>query len=381
MTDRTARDETFMRAALAEAAKGLGRTSPNPAVGCVVVKGGRIVARGHHRRAGLPHAEVEALSKLKGKAAGATVYVNLEPCCHTGRTGPCTEALIAARVKEVVLGMRDPNPLVNGKGIRALEKAGVKVRLGVLEHEARALNEAFVRWVSDGRPHVTLKAAVSLDGRIAPAGAPHGAPAWVTGEAARVEAHRMRDRVDAVLVGIGTVLADDPRLTTRVPRGRTARRVVLDSDARTPLAAKVLDAVPDAPTTTIFVADDADAARVRALESEGAVVIAVPRSPRGLDLAAVLAGLAKLGVTSLLVEGGADVFTSFLAARLVDRVRVFVAPSVLGAQATPFVHFLPEPLRLAEVSLTPFGSDVMVDGVPAWAVPASASRGHRKKAG
>ncbi|MGH7125315.1 MAG: bifunctional diaminohydroxyphosphoribosylaminopyrimidine deaminase/5-amino-6-(5-phosphoribosylamino)uracil reductase RibD, partial [Stellaceae bacterium] len=182
-----------MHAALDEARKALGRTSPNPAVGCVIVKADAILGRGHHRRAGLPHAEVEALAAVGKKARGSTLYVNLEPCCHTGRTGPCTDAIVAAGVREVVIGMRDPNPLVDGKGIATLERAGVKTRSGVLEPECRRLNEPFAMWVTSGRPQVTLKAAVTLDGKIAP-GAWADPPRWITSESAREEVHRMRDR-------------------------------------------------------------------------------------------------------------------------------------------------------------------------------------------
>src|SRR5579859_6889670 len=213
----TADDEKQMRQALAEAKKGLGRTSPNPAVGCLIVKEGKVLARGYHKQAGLPHAEIEALSRVsRGEARGSTLYVNLEPCCHQGRTGPCTEAIIAAGVSRVVVGMTDPNPLVNGRGIARLREGGIEVKQGVLEEECKRLNAPFARWVTAGRPHVTLKAAVTLDGKIADSAGRERQ--WVTGEDARAEVHRMRDAVDAVLVGANTVLRDDPLLTTRLPK-------------------------------------------------------------------------------------------------------------------------------------------------------------------
>jgi len=364
-----------MRAALDEARKAHGRTSPNPAVGCVIVKNGRVIARGHHRRAGLPHAEVEALRVAKKKAKGATLYVNLEPCCHEGRTGPCTEAVLAAGVKEVVVGMRDPNPLVNGKGLRILEKAGVKVRLGVLEHECRRLNEAFARWITSGRPHVTLKAAVTLDGRIAPA-AWDDAPRWITGDEARAEAHRLRDVSDAILVGAGTVLADDPLLTTRLKgrAGRTPRRVVLDARGRVPETARVLAPVDGAAPTTVFLGHDVPRAREEALARAGAEVVRLDTRENAFSIAAVLEALRERNVTSVLVEGGAEVFTAFLRARLVDRVRVFVAPALYGDAALGFLRALPEPIHLENVTVTPFGSDVLFDGVPVFKAAAAARK-------
>lgn len=366
MPDST-QDEKFMRAALSEARKGLGKTSPNPLVGCVLVKDGAIVARGHHRGAGLPHAELEALAAFgRNEAKGVVLYVNLEPCCHQGRTGPCTEAILAAGIPQVVVGMVDPNPLVNGKGLARLREAGITVRSGVLEKECRRLNEAFARWVTAGRPHVTLKAAVSLDGRIA---ASSGEPRWISGEESRAEVHRIRGAVDAVLVGANTILRDDPLLTTRVAKGpsRTARRVVLDARLRIPPAARVLVPVKGAPPTTVYAADDVAEAKERAITASGATVVRVPRSESGgVDLAAALAHLAKEGVTSVLVEGGAAVFTSFLQARAVDRVLVFVAPRLLGDSAVAALGALPTPIALADVGIKRFGDDVMFEGTPDW---------------
>lgn len=367
MPDPT-QDETFMRAALDEARKGLGHTSPNPAVGCVLVRRGEIVARGHHRAAGLPHAEVEALAAFdRSDAAGTTLYVNLEPCCHQGRTGPCTDAIVAAGIREVVVGMIDPNPLVNGRGVARLREAGLDVRTGVLAKECARLNEAFARWVTAGRPHVTLKAAVSLDGRIAAA---TGEPRWISGEESRAEVHRMRGLVDAVLVGAGTVLADDPLLTTRPAAGataRTGRRVVLDTRLRVPPSARVLSPVPGAPPTTVYTAEDVSEAAARALAEAGAAIVRVPRAAGGgVDLGAALRDLAKAGVTSVLVEGGARVFTAFLEARAVDRIAIFVAPKLLGNASAGVLGALPAPVTLADVGIRRLGDDVMFEGTPDW---------------
>jgi len=236
----TSSDRTFMRRALALAARAYGRTAPNPMVGCVLVKGGRVVGEGYHHKAGMAHAEVEALRNAGSRARGGTAYVTLEPCNHTGRTGPCSEALIAAGVARVVVAMADPNPRVAGGGAARLRKAGIPVEIGLCEAEARQLGAGFVKHVTTGRPLVTLKAALTLDGRLATAS---GDARWVTGEAARAEVHRMRDRADAILVGAGTVAADDPSLTTRLEgararRGRDPLRVILDGRLRTEPAAR-----------------------------------------------------------------------------------------------------------------------------------------------
>jgi diaminohydroxyphosphoribosylaminopyrimidine deaminase/5-amino-6-(5-phosphoribosylamino)uracil reductase len=337
-TTFSAADERLMRRALALAERGRGTTRPNPVVGAVVARGGRVLAEGFHRQAGLPHAEVNALARLRAKAAlGATLYVNLEPCCHTGRTGPCTEAILAAGIARVVVGMVDPNPLVDGEGIARLRRAGVRVDVGCLAAECRAANRAFSIWASAHRPLVTLKAAASLDGFIAPAdgAATPGrrrrrAPVWITGPAARRVAHELRAAHDAVLVGSGTVLADDPRLTVRLPgaaRGADAPlRVVLDGRLRTPPDAKVLG--PGA-ATIVFTRRGAPRARAGALRARGAEVIELPA--RGaLPVAAVLAELAARDVQSVLVEGGAAVHAAFIAAGVVDNVALFVAPRLLG---------------------------------------------------
>ena len=303
--------------------------------------------------------------------------MNLEPCCHEGRTGPCTSAILATGIREVVVGMRDPNPLVNGKGIAILERAGVTVRSHVLEAEAQRLNEPFARWVTSGRPHITLKAAVSLDGRIAGVG---GAPRWITGELAREDVHRLRDTVDAILIGANTVLRDDPLLTTRIPGGRTARRVVLDARARTPPNAKILKRVENAPPTRLFVGEDIPDAKIAPLVAAGAEVFRAPRAAGGgVDLHAVLATLAKSGVLSVMVEGGGEVFTSFLREKLVDRVVTYVAPIFLGHEATPVVGAFGDSFALENVEARPVGNDVRIEGRPDWiAAENSATRSRRK---
>lgn len=321
-----------MRRALDLARRAAGRTSPNPMVGAVVVKDGEVVGEGCHLCAGTPHAEVHALEDAGDAARGATVYVTLEPCCHHGRTGPCADALIRAGVKKVVAAMTDPNPKVAGGGLARLRAAGVEVVEGVLADEAAKLNEAFIKWVSTKMPFGLMKTAMTLDGKIATR---TGHSKWITGEAARAMVHRLRDHYDAILVGVGTVLADDPELTARLPAGdgKNPLRVVVDSAARTPLAAKV---VADGKAPTLFaVAEDAPAGRLTALRSAGCEVLPLPRGLTGVDLRALWRTLGERGVTSVLIEGGATINAAALAAGIVDKIHAFVAPKIIGGTAAP----------------------------------------------
>lgn len=324
-----ARDAAYMRGAVRLARRGEGRTSPNPLVGAVLVKGDKVIARGYHTRAGAPHAEVVALRKAGSAARGATLYVNLEPCAHHGRTPPCVDALVEAGVARVVVGMIDPNPLVNGRGIKRLRKAGVEVESGVLVEECEALNEAFVCAIRQGRPLVTLKSALTLDGRVATR---TGDARWVSGSESREAGHRMRATHDVIMVGVGTVLADDPQLTCRAAKGgRDPMRVIVDSQLRTPPRAKIVRAVDGSRAPTVIITTRrAPAERLRLLEEAGAEVLRV-NSRRGRVL--LLAGLYALkqrGVLSVLVEGGPTFAGGLWKERLVDRVETFIAPKVLG---------------------------------------------------
>jgi diaminohydroxyphosphoribosylaminopyrimidine deaminase / 5-amino-6-(5-phosphoribosylamino)uracil reductase len=357
-------DERFMARALELAGQGRGTTRPNPVVGAVVVRGGRVVGEGYHVRAGAPHAEVNALAAVKAAGArGATLYVNLEPCCHTGRTGPCTEAILAAGITRVVVGCPDPNPLVDGRGVERLRGAGVTVDVGCLEAESQEANRSFATWVREGRPLVTLKAAATLDGFIAD-GRPRAErePVWLTGPEARQEAHAMRAMHDAVLVGSGTVLADDPQLTVRLP-GETAAplRVVLDGRLRTPPGSKVLAGA----RTLVFTKRGAPAAKVRALEAAGAEVVALAAKVGPLPVTAVLKALAARDIQSVLVEGGSAVHGAFIAAGLVDDVALFFAPKLLGGGlpiATGKGRGLPAGLELDGGVIKVLGGDLLVTG-------------------
>jgi diaminohydroxyphosphoribosylaminopyrimidine deaminase/5-amino-6-(5-phosphoribosylamino)uracil reductase len=317
--------EHFMRMAISLAERGTGTVSPNPRVGCVLVKDSKVVGWGYHRRYGGPHAEIEALRMAGEEASGSTAYVNLEPCSHYGKTPPCAPRLAEAGVRRVVAGMKDPNPRVNGGGLECLESAGIETVSGVLEKECRWLNRGFVRTMTLGRPWVTVKAAMSLDGDIALAG---GESRWISSPLSRSKAHLLRSEHDAVLVGLGTVLADDPELTVRLVEGRSPLRVVLDSRLRTPLTAKVIG-----DGRCLFLAgENAPAERQAALESKGATVRRLPsEGPAGRpSVGQVLAALSAEGVSMLLVEGGSSVISGFVAAGMVDEYSLFVAPVLLG---------------------------------------------------
>ncbi len=356
-----------MRLALELAKKAEGFTSPNPLVGAVLVKDGEIVGTGYHARAGLPHAEIMALREAGEKAQGATLYVNLEPCCHRGRTGPCTEAVITAKIRKVVVAMADPNPLVAGKGIARLRQAGVEVAVGVLEAEAKRLNEVFSKYITTGLPFVVLKTAMSLDGKIATR---RGESRWITSEQARIFGHRLRHRYDAILAGVGTVLADNPSLTARLPEGggRDPVRVVLDSSARTPPGAKIINRASPAPTL-IAVTPKAPAERVAALKEAGAEVLVLPPDEKGrVNLPLLMKELAGREITSVLIEGGAEVHASALNAGIVDKVAWLIAPRIIGGKEAPGpvggqgAGRLDEAVPLQNVSVQRIGEDIYVEG-------------------
>jgi diaminohydroxyphosphoribosylaminopyrimidine deaminase/5-amino-6-(5-phosphoribosylamino)uracil reductase len=322
-----------MDRALRVAERGIGLTSPNPAVGAVLVKDERVVGEGAHLRAGGPHAEVVALDAAGRAAGGATCYVTLEPCAHFGRTPPCADALIRAGVLRVVAATGDPNRAVDGRGVARLRAAGVAVTMGVREAEARRLNRAFFCAMTEGRPHVTLKAAMTLDGKIA---AVDGASRWITGEAARLEGHRLRFGADAVLVGIGTVLADDPQLTVRHPElpAKEPLRVVVDSRLRMPGDARVLRAGDPARVVVACVAP-APAGPAAALRARGVRVLELAGDAGRVDLRALLEALRAMDVIAVLVEGGGELGGALAEAGLVDRVAFFLAPRLVGGAEAP----------------------------------------------
>lgn len=359
--------EAYMRLALAQARKGAGRVSPNPLVGAVVVKGGTVVGVGYHHRAGTPHAEIHALARAGRKARGADLYVNLEPCCHFGRTPPCVDAIIASRIKRVVIGMIDPNPLVSGKGIAELRKAGIRVDCGVLEEDCRQLNEIYIKYITRGVPFVILKVASSLDGKIATAS---GDSRGLTALDAVRAVHRLRDRVDAILVGIGTVLADDPLLTTRLPgkRGKDPVRVVVDSRLRISPQARVFNPDSDA---GVIIATTSRAPRFKKARLERMAnvrVLTVDGKDGKVDLKRLMPLLAEIGITSLLVEGGTGISTSALASGIVDKILFFYAPKILGGRraygitAGEGAASVKEAIYVHRLTLKRCGEDILVEG-------------------
>jgi diaminohydroxyphosphoribosylaminopyrimidine deaminase/5-amino-6-(5-phosphoribosylamino)uracil reductase len=314
-----------MRLALRLGRRGLGRTSPNPPVGAVVVRGGQVVGRGYHHRAGMPHAEVEALRDAGERARGSTLYVTLEPCNHHGRTPPCTEAVAAAGIRRVVVGVRDPNPAVAGNGIGRLRRSGLEVELGVEAAECAELIAAFRTTVETGLPLVTLKLAASLDGRIATRTRDSR---WITGQQARQLVHRMRDRMDAVMVGAETVIADDPSLTCRMRGGRDPLRVIVDGRLRLPFASQVL--TNDAAHGTLVATVSRDAKRIDELRRRGATVLVLPGKDGRLSLRRLLRHLARRGVHSVLLEGGATLAAAAVKEKVVHRLLWFFAPKLIG---------------------------------------------------
>lgn len=361
-------DVTLMRQALSLARRARNhRTSPNPAVGALIAKGGRVVATGWHRRAGTAHAEIVAFADARAKGVNlkdAVLYVTLEPCNHTGRTGPCTEAVIASGVKRVVIGSKDPNPKVAGRGIRALRKAGIEVVTGVLKEECLALNAWYVKYITTGLPYVTLKLATTLDGKIATSS---GQSRWITGKEARRHAHVMRAASDAVLVGSGTAVADNPSLTVRHVRARSPMRVLLDSTMKTPLGSRLYSEAGVGGGLVVFTTPKAPKKRVESARATGARVEVLGATKDGVSMKRVLRTLGSLGVANLLIEGGAGVAASALKAGLVDRAALFIAPTFLGADALSGVA----PMGLKQLAGAPglksmkvrrLGPDLLIEG-------------------
>ncbi|HOY64624.1 MAG: Riboflavin biosynthesis protein RibD [bacterium ADurb.Bin236] len=358
--------EKHMKRALELAEHGRGRTSPNPMVGAVITLGGETIAEGWHRKAGEPHAEINALRAAGGKAAGATMYVNLEPCSHHGRTPPCAPAVAAAGIARVVVGMTDPNPKVSGAGIGFLKNSGVETIVGVLEKDCLRLNEAFVKVMSTGLPFVILKAAVTLDGKTASRA---GDSKWISCEASREMVHRMRGEADAVAVGAGTLRADDPALNCRLPESEKIKdplRVALDPELILSVDSKLARQAVDG-KTVVFTLEGAPADRAEALRRAGCRVIELPPDGAGMpDLRKAMLELAGMGVLSVLLEGGGTLNASMIEAGLVDRVAVFIAPKLLGgADAKTFFDGAGFPrveagVKLSNMSATVVGDDILI---------------------
>ncbi|MBW1678675.1 MAG: bifunctional diaminohydroxyphosphoribosylaminopyrimidine deaminase/5-amino-6-(5-phosphoribosylamino)uracil reductase RibD [Deltaproteobacteria bacterium] len=357
--------EEYVRLTIKLASRAVGRTSPNPLVGAVIVKNGQIVGQGYHRRVGAPHAEINALAEAGNKAIGADLYLNLEPCSHYGRTPPCVDAIIQGKIKRVFVGMQDPNPLVNGKGIKKLREAGILVKTGILEEKCRKLNEVFIKYITTGRPFVILKAAVTLDGRIAAVG---GNSKWITNEKSRQYVHRLRNQVDGVLVGIRTIQKDDPMLTTRL-KSRSSKdpvRIVVDSTLKISLRARVFN--PRSKSMTIIATTPKSSQKkIQSIENQGGKVVVIPSRNRvGFNL--LMEALGKEEITSVLIEGGSQINTSALQEGIVDKVVLFYAPRIMGGKEAPLivggegVSKVEDAFLLHRIRTRRFGDDVMIEG-------------------
>jgi len=355
-----------MRQALALARRGEGRTAPNPPVGALIVKQRRVVAAGYHRRAGGPHAEIEALKRAGKQARGATLVVTLEPCCHFGQTPPCTAAILEAGIRRVWVGCRDPNPRVRGRGLRQLRRAGVQVETGILRGECERLIAPFAKFIRTGRPFVSLKAAVSLDGKIATA---TGESQWITGPKARERVHDLRKRVDAILVGAGTVVDDDPRLTARPSRGREEypMRVIVDPNLRVPINARVFHNARSQ-RVLLITRPGGDTQRKDGLRTVGVEVVEIPEKRGRLDFNNILDCLGQRGVMHVLIEGGSEVYAHVLEAGRVDHVLWFLAPMFLGGREAKSavggagVKKLKDAWKLKRAVVEQVGGDWLVEG-------------------
>ena len=358
-------DIDYMHHALKLAALGSGRTRPNPLVGAVLVKDGKVVGEGYHEKFGGPHAEINALRSAGKEAEGATMYVTMEPCVHHGKTPPCTEALVAAKVGRVVCAIEDPNPLVAGKGIVYLESHGIPTTVGLLREEASRLNEIFTHHITLNRPYVILKSAMSLDGKIATS---TGESRWISSEESRAHAHALRNRVSAIVVGVNTVLADDPMLTTRLALGEGVNplRIVMDSEGRTPLDCKLFATIDEAPLT-IVTTERAPQGKVDAYRTAGATVVVLDTPDSISMVRGMLSHISAQGIDSLLVEGGGTLAESFVKARAVDKYVVYIAPMVIGGKDAPTaiegegVLDLTDALRFPRVSTSMLGPDILIE--------------------
>jgi diaminohydroxyphosphoribosylaminopyrimidine deaminase/5-amino-6-(5-phosphoribosylamino)uracil reductase len=367
-----AQDERIMRSALKLAEKGIGSVEPNPAVGCIITKASQEIGKGYHKQFGGPHAEINALENSKAlgfKPEGGTMYVTLEPCCHEGKTGPCTQAIIEAGIKRVVVATGDPSPHANGKGIEQLRRAGIEVEVGLCEPEAKLINAPFFKYVTTGKCWVVLKWAQSIDGKLAFADqSPE--KRWITNEASRNDAHKLRRRAGAVVVGIKTVLADDPMLTPRPSKGKKPIRIVLDDSLQIPLTCRLLRTTKTS-GVLIYTREEtakADPKTVERITKKGAEVLTYPDTANGSNLPLLLESLGKRGIAQVLVEGGPSVLASFLKQGLADEVCVYVSAKILGAGGTAWIGEpladLVQAIQLSHVSIKAFGEDVRICGMP-----------------
>jgi diaminohydroxyphosphoribosylaminopyrimidine deaminase/5-amino-6-(5-phosphoribosylamino)uracil reductase len=359
-------DAVYMKRALELASRGIGSTSPNPLVGAVIVKNGEVIGEGWHERAGAPHAEVNAIMNSKESLEGSTIYVNLEPCSHYGRTPPCAVELVKRRFKRVVVAMEDPNPLVAGRGIKLLRDNGIEVDVGSHRLDALKLNDIFIKHITRKTPFVLLKSAMTLDGKTA---SRSGDSKWISGEQSREYVHQLRNRYSSILVGINTVLKDNPELTTRLQgvKGRNPLRIIVDSKGRIPSDANVLETEDDR-RTIIAATEDMPEIKQRQLRDKGTEVIITDKRNGKVEIRQLMKELEKRGIDSLMIEGGGTIAASFLEEGLIDKVAIFIAPIIIGGKAAPTpvmgagVDFINDGYRLKHQSITAFDRDILVEG-------------------
>jgi diaminohydroxyphosphoribosylaminopyrimidine deaminase/5-amino-6-(5-phosphoribosylamino)uracil reductase len=358
-----ATDESHLTRALTLAQRGTALAHPNPRVGCVIVKNNRIIGEGFHAYDRLDHAEIVALKKAGKKARGGTLYVTLEPCCTTGRTGPCTNAIVAAGIKRVVASMQDPNPAVAGRGLAQLRRAGIEVSVDIQEAAARELNEDFAKWIRTGLPFVTLKTALTLDGQIA---ARSGSTTWITSEASRNAVQHLRHEADALLTGIGTVLADNPRMSDRTgkPRRRKLLRAIIDSRLRLPLKSNLVKSADG--DVAVFTLQPLDSPKALTLQQAGVAVVRVPAKRGHVDLDAVLRDMGKHQILNVLLEAGAELNGAALEAGIVDKMILFYAPKIMGIGGVPMAcipsKWFPKSPALTNITINRYGRDLCVQG-------------------
>jgi len=357
-------DIKFMQLALAEATKGMGKVNPNPLVGAVIVKGNNIIGTGYHEKYGGPHAEINSIQNATQSVAGATIYVTLEPCSHFGKTPPCADALIEAKIRKVVIAMTDPNPLVSGQGINRLREFGIEVEIGLLEKEARELNRIFIKYIQTKLPYVVLKSAMSLDGKIATA---TGHSQWISNVESRQYVHTLRNELRGILVGVNTVIKDDPELTTRLngSKGRNPIRIITDSNGRIPLNSKILNDPTNNPVIVASTSNFPDEKRLL-LEKSGHKVLILPHNNGQVDLKQLMIKLGKLGIDSILLEGGGTLNESALKNGIVDEVQFIIAPLLIGGRdaITPVeglgFNTVDEGIRLHQMTTRQIGNDLLV---------------------
>lgn len=357
-------NERYMKLALELAKKGEGRVNPNPLVGAVIVKDNKIIGEGYHEYYGGPHAEINAFSSAKENVEGGTMYVTLEPCCHYGKTPPCVNAIIKNNIKKVIVGMLDPNPKVAGKGVKILREHGIEVITGVLEEECKNLNEIFIKYITAKLPFIIMKYAMTLDGKIA---AFTGDSKWITGETARKEVHRLRNKVSGIMVGIGTVLQDNPSLTCRIEGGISPKRIIVDSNLRIPLNSNVLT-IKDEALTIIATTKKASEEKIQLLKDNGAEVIIVEDIDGRVNLQALVKKLGEMAMDSILLEGGSTLNYSAIEQGIVDKVQAYIAPKLIGGEnaKTPIggegKALMSESINLQNITFKTFDEDILIEG-------------------